>query len=142
MNKEIELLNYIYQNTQMAILSIEQIILLNDHKKFIKSLNKQLATYKKIQEQSTIYLNLKDITEKEISSFTKIKTYLMINIQTLTDKSIEHLASMLIIGSTMGVIDTIKKINAYNEVEYKILNLIKELKDFEEQNIENLKTFL
>ncbi len=142
MNKEIELLNYIYQNTQMGILSIEQIIEINEDKKFNKLLNKQLSSYECINKQSVKLLNKRDVFEKEISNFTKIKTYLMINIQTLTDKSVSHLSEMLIIGSVMGIVDTIKKLKDYQDNDYQILNLMKELQILEEKNIEKLKLFL
>ncbi len=142
MNKEIELLNYIYQNTQMGIISIEQIIEINEDKKFSKLLNKQLNMYETINKQAIKYLNNRDMFEKEISNFSKIKTYFMINIQTITDKSVSHLAEMLIIGSTMGVIDTIKKLNDYNDNDYQIINLMKKLHEDEEKNIVKLKLFL
>lgn len=142
MNKEIELLNYIFQNSQMAIISINQIIEISDDKKFIKALKKQVNIYTSINNQAVSYLNKRNMFEKEISSFSKIKTYLMINMQTLTDKTVTHLASMLIIGSTMGVIDTIRNIRSYTDNDYQIINLIKQLHEFEERNIEKLKVFL
>ncbi|MFI3252494.1 MAG: hypothetical protein R3Y60_05070 [bacterium] len=142
MNKEIELLNYIYQNSQMAILSIEQLVDLNDNRKFNKLIRKQLQGYTKINHKTVKLLNDRGFDEKEISKFNKIKTYLMINIQTLTDKSASHLAQMLIVGSTMGVIDSIKNINTYSENDSYILKLINDLKSFEELNIENLKCYL
>jgi len=58
------------------------------------------------------------------------------------DKSTSHIAEMLIIGSTMGVIDAIKNIRKYQSAEPNIISLMERLLRFEENNIEQLKTFL
>ena len=42
-----------------------------------------------------------DMTKEELVLLKKIRTYLMINMQTLTDKSTSHIAEMMMIGSTM-----------------------------------------
>ncbi|MPN51594.1 hypothetical protein SDC9_199242 [bioreactor metagenome] len=66
----------------------------------------------------------------------------MLNIQTMMDKSPSHIAEMLITGSTMGTIDAIKNIKKYKDAEPSILELMNDLKKFEENNIEQLKAFL
>lgn len=142
MTKEIELLNYIFQNTQMGIISLKELVDLNDDKKFNKLLRKQLIHYKSFNEKTIILLNERGMYEKDISSLKKIKTYLIINMQTLIDKTTSHLSEMLILGSTMGVLDIIKKMKEYDEHDIYISNLIQELKEFEEDNIENLKQFV
>ncbi len=80
--------------------------------------------------------------EKGLGSLEKLRTYLMINIQTMMDKSTSHMAEMLINGSTMGVTDAIKKINQYQGAETRILDLMEELQKFEEKSLEKLKGFL
>ena len=80
--------------------------------------------------------------EKEISAFSKISTYLMINMQLLTDKSTTHIAEMMIQGSNMGVIDAIKNLNDCEDAEQEIRNLMEKLQKFEEHNIDKLKEFL
>lgn len=60
----------------------------------------------------------------------------------MTDRSVSHLAEMLIIGSNMGVIDAIKNLRKYSDAEAEIRNLMTRLLAFEEHNIEQLKKFL
>ncbi|WP_206460462.1 hypothetical protein [Anaerovorax sp. IOR16] len=69
--------------------------------------------YDKIHTTAKSLLNKNNYDEKGISALDKIKTYLMINIQTLTDKTPSHIAEMLMIGSNMGVIDVMRVFRAY-----------------------------
>ncbi|MEG0944768.1 MAG: hypothetical protein RSF86_14165, partial [Angelakisella sp.] len=72
----------------------------------------------------------------------KMKTYLMINLQTLVDRSSAHIAEMLITGSNMGIVDGTKKLKEYAGAESSIKELMEKLIRFEENNIEKLKSFL
>ena len=58
-----------------------------------------------------------DMTKEELVLLKKIRTYLMINMQTLTDKSTSHIARMMMIGSTMGIINAIRNIADYNHAK-------------------------
>jgi len=142
MNANAEMLNFIYQNSQMGVHTIEQLIDMVDDEEFKRQLDSQYNEYKEIHCQAKQMLNENGYDEKGIGSLDKIKTYLMINFQTLTDKSTSHIAEMLIIGSNMGVINAIKNLRKYKETEPDIINLMKNLLDIEENNIKALKEFL
>lgn len=142
MNGNAELLNFIYQNSQMGVESLEKLISVSDDDKFKQVLQSQLQEYKLINNEAMRKLNENGYDEKGLGAFTKIQSYIMINIQTIMDKSSSHLSEMLITGSTMGVIDAIKNIKKYNDAEQTILKLMDDLKQFEENNIEQLKQFL
>lgn len=142
MNGNAELLNFIYQNSQMGVESLEKLISISEDSKFNKCLESQLNEYKLINNKAMKKLNENGYDEKGIGTFTKIQSYIMINLQTMMDKTPSHLAEMLIIGSNMGVIDAIKNIRKYSGAESSILNLMEDLKKFEENNIEVLKAFL
>ncbi|HHW30594.1 MAG TPA: hypothetical protein GXX20_02800 [Clostridiaceae bacterium] len=142
MNENTELLNYIYQNSQMGVHTIGQLIDITEDEEFKKHLESQYKEYKEIHDAARELLNKHGYDEKGIGTFDKIKTYLMINMQTLTDKSTSHIAEMLIIGSNMGVINAVKNIKKYQNAEPDIINLMKRLLEFEENNIQQLKEFL
>jgi len=143
MNANAELLNFIYQNSEMGVNTISQLIDIVKDQDFKKHLESQYNEYKEIHTAARALLNENGYDEKGISAFAKIRTYLMINMQTLTDKSPSHVAEMLIIGSNMGVIDAIKNIKKYEqEAEPNIIKLMKRLLRFEENNIQQLKKFL
>ena len=79
---------------------------------------------------------------KGIGTMTKLKTYIMININTIKDKTASHIAEMMIQGSSMGIVDITKKLKEYNNAEQDIIELGNRLLKFEQQNIEEMKTFL
>lgn len=142
MNGNAELLNFVYQNSQMGIDTIGQLIDITEDNEFREFLKIQKANYEEFHEKARDMLNENGFDEKGISLFEKIRTYLMINFQTLTDKSTQHIAQMLIIGSNMGVTEAIQDLNKYKEAEKDIIKLMEKLKDYEEKNIEKLKEFL
>lgn len=143
MNANVELLNYIYQNSQMGIETINQLLGIAKDETFRKHLEFELAEYEKINISAKELLNKHDYDEKGIGTLNKITTYLMINMKTLTNKTASHIAEMMIIGSNMGITEAIKDIRKYEgEAEKDILNLMKKLLKFEEENVEKLKSFL
>lgn len=142
MNGNAELLNFVYQNSQMGVDTIKQLIGITDNEEFSRHLQSQYDEYKAINEEARKMLNKNGFDEKGIGKLDKAKTYIMINIQTLTDKSPSHISEMLIIGSNMGVINAVKNMKKYGDAEKDILNLMNRLLRFEENNIQQLKSFL
>lgn len=142
MNGNAELLNFIYQNSQMGVETIKQLIGIVEDEEFKKQLESQFNEYKEIHNTAKSMLNKNGYDEKGIGSFDKIKTYLMLNMETMTDKKTSHISEMLIIGSNMGVINTVKNIKKYQDAEPKIISLMERLLKFEENNIQKLKAFL
>lgn len=142
MNKNAELLNFVYQNSQMGVHTLEQLIDLVEDYDFKRHLESQYREYQDIHRAAREALNQNGYDEKGIGTFDKIKTYLMINMQTLTDKSPSHIAEMLIIGSNMGIINAVKKLKEYKDAEPDIISLMERLLRFEENNVQQLKAFL
>lgn len=142
MNGNAELLNFIYQNAQMGTETIRQFADIVKDAEFIKHLKTQYHEYKLIVEEARELLNQNGYDEKGINAFEKLRTYLMINMQTLTDKSASHIAEMLIIGSNMGVINCVKNLKKYSNADKNIRDLMDRLLKSEENNIQQLKNFL
>ncbi|WP_077612599.1 hypothetical protein [Clostridium sp. Marseille-P2415] len=143
MSADAELLNFIYQNSQMGVETLHQLLPMTDNESFKKHLKSQVNEYKQIQEEARKLLNQYGYKEKEIGNFEKIMSYLMIDMKTFVDKSASHMAEMLILGSTRGVIDCIKRLKQYEEEADKdILSLMNRLLKFEEYNLERLKSAL
>jgi hypothetical protein len=107
----------------------------------MRQLQSQYNEYKTIAEQVQKLLHDNGCDEKGLSAFEKMRTYLMINMQTLADKSSSNIAEMMIIGSNMGVIDAIKISRQYRNADADILALMEKLRIFEENNINALKAF-
>lgn len=137
-----ELLNFIYQNSQMGADTISQLLTITKDAKFDEHLEKQMEGYREFHKCAKLKLNENGFDEKGIGAFEKLKAYLMINLQTLTDKSTSHIAEMMVIGSNMGIVDSIKNQRKYQGAEKDILGLMEKLQHFEESNVKRLKEFL
>ena len=122
MEKDIEFLNYIYQNAKMGIEGIDDI------KKHIESdeLKKLISRQEKEYE---------DIADDAIM-------HMMVNMQMLKDDSESNIAKLMIEGSNKGVIQITEKLNHYSNVDSKIVKLAKKLLATEEHNIDDLKIYL
>ncbi len=142
MNGNAELLNFVYQNSQMGVDTIKQLKGIVDAENFKENLDSQFNEYNEIHDAARKALNENGYDEKDIGTLEKIRTYLMINFQTLTDNSPSHIAEMLIIGSNMGVINAVKNLKKYKNADSEIVRLMERLLKFEENNVQELKKFL
>jgi hypothetical protein len=142
LNGKAELLNFVYQNAQMGVNTIQQLIGIAEDEEFKNHLKAQLEEYEAILGQVKMALVESGHDEKGLGALEKIRTYLMINMQTMTDKSASHIAEMLMIGSNMGIINAIKNLKKYKDVDPKSRELMEKLLNIEEDNVQQLKKFL
>ena len=142
MDGNIELLNYIYQNSEMGKDTLTQLIKMTTDENFKNNLQSQLNEYTSIFNEADEKLKSNNKESKSIGTLTKVSTYISINFNTLINKTPSHMAEMLIQGSTMGIIDITKKIKEYKSQDQTILGLANKLLQFEQKNIDELKKFL
>ncbi|WP_455683458.1 hypothetical protein [Thomasclavelia sp.] len=142
MNDDVKLLNFIYQNSQMGVETIDQLEKIVEDKNFKRYLKEKYEGYCKIHKDAKEKLNSHGYDEKGISSFEKMRTYLMINMQTLTDKSTTHIAEMMMIGSTMGIVTAIRNLSDYSNAGNDVVKLMETLKAFEEKSYNDLQEFI
>lgn len=142
MNGNAELLNFVYQNAQMGVNTMKQILDRVEEGCLKEHLRKQLTEYEDFQQEARKKLNENGFDEKGIGAFDRLKTYLMINMQTMMDAGEEHIAKMLIIGSNMGIVEATQNIKRYQNAEKEIIKLMERLLHMEEKNVEELKKYL
>ena len=142
MDANAELLNYIRQNAQMGQNTIHQLMDISQDGGFQTLLASQFEEYKKMFNTVEKRLKTMGMEVKDVSTFNKISAYLMINMETLMDKTPSHIAEMLIQGSTMGVIQITRKLKEYKNADEEILYMGEHLLKLEQQNIEECKRYL
>ena len=142
MNNDLEFLNFISKNSEMGFSSIKDLIDEVDDEEFRKILKKQQEKYEEIYNEASELIDNYDEEQKGVTGMEKFTSYIMIKMNLLTDKSINHIAEMMIKGSNMGIIDIRKKLNTYNDIDKKVNKLGEKLLETEENNIEELKPFL
>ncbi len=138
-----QMLNFVYQNAQMGVESLEEILPMVEAGEFKEGLGAQLKEYRQIHDKAGKLLNKAGYDEKGINAMQKIMTYLMIDMKMMMDSSPSHVAKMLIQGSNMGIIDAQKRIHEYeSHADKEVIGLMKHLQEFEEKNVERLKVYL
>ncbi len=137
-----ELLNYVFQNSEMGSDTISKLIEISQDETFKRQLKTQKKEYDAMKDDAKKLLKESGKTEDELSAFDKIRTYIMINMQTLTDKSNSHIAQMLMEGSAMGITQALRKLRSYTEVGSGARSLMEKLLHMEENNFEQLKKYI
>lgn len=135
-------LNQIYKNTKMAVQSIE-----NMYPKFRSTKLKQFMKdaqqkYLEYMEQCKKIAQQKKLELKDASFFSKTMLKLSISMSTLFDKSSEHIAELFLMGTVRGTLSLYKELKTYKDADKDIVELAKNLKDFEEQSFEQIKIYL
>ena len=145
MNENEEILEYIYQTSNMGMESTKDLINSlkgkdNKIKKLIEEIEKN---YEKYAKETQKLLNKKDLKAKPIGMMAKAMSKMSITKEMISDNSDANIADMLIQGLTMGNLELSKHIDNYEKTaDKKIINLAKSLRKFGEEYIEKLKAYL
>lgn len=82
------------------------------------------------------------VMPQENSIFSKAVMWGSIQMNTLTESSSDHIAEIMINGTTMGVVDLTKHIGACKNADDSTIKYAKDFIKKEEKHIDNLKAFL
>lgn len=139
---DVALLREIQKNTEMGLHALEVI----NSKVYDDSLALQLAResfkYGEIHDRAKAQLLAKRQAPDPVNKVEQIMLTASIQGNTLVDSSTSHVAEMLIRGSNMGLTSLWKSMNHNDQAEGYSVELAKELMDFEENNIRELKKYL
>ena len=142
MYTDTDMLNHVYQSTQMGQ---EGILSAMKHVKepgLNQALRQQLNEYGKICDTAYLMLKERGSTAEEISPMAKISSQMMTSMKTMADHTSSKVAEMMIQGNTMGMSKSIKYLNSYQNGDPSIRSLTEKLLATEENNIRQMKNFL
>lgn len=145
MNENMELLNFVYENVEMGMHSLNNLsdILRNKDNKIKGLIEDELKEYNSFLKESEKLLKKNKIEPKKTNLMAKISSKMGIAMETMKDNSDPAIASMVIEGLTMGIVEMETKIENYKKlVDKKILKHSKKFLKFQEEEIEKLKTFM
>ena len=145
MDENLELLEYIYKDSDMSVVTLEKLLQeLNDKDNKIKKKTEEiLKSYEDFLSKSKKLLNKFDSPLEENSYIAKMGAKMGIKKEVKSDNSDVAIADMLIKGISMGSIDIEKRITNYKEVvNKKYLDFASEFLKFQQKTIEELKAFL
>jgi hypothetical protein len=145
MNVNTELLEYIYQSSEMGVLALTNLLKeLNDKENKLKPIiSDELSTYEEYQKKSKKLLVSEKVEPKENSFMAKMTSRMAMSKEIKSDNSDASIAHLLIEGFTMGVVDMESKIkNFHNDADKKVLRLAEKYLKFQQTELEKLKKYL
>ena len=145
MNENNEVLEHMYQDSEMATYSLET--LLNELKgkdnKIIKVIEDILINYENYYKDFKKQLKKEKVNPKSSGMMAKMGSSFGIKKEVIVDNSDSRIADMLIKGLTMGTLDMEKKISKYSEnIDKKTLKQAEAFLKFQQESIAELKKFL
>jgi hypothetical protein len=145
MDENLELLEYIYQNSEMGVFSTTKLIQdINDKENKIKKVTEGIIKgYENFMHESEKLIKKNNFEIKKNSFKTKMISSMGIKKEVNVDNSDAAIAHLLIEGLTMGVVDISSKIKNYKgDADKKIVSLAESYLKFQEESIELLKKYL
>lgn len=145
MNENMELLNFVYENAEMGVHTLNNLsdILRNKDNKIKGLIEDELKEYNNFLKESEKLLKKNKLEPKKTNLMAKFSSKMGIAMETMKDNSDPAIASMVIEGLTMGIVEMETKIESYKKiVDKKILKLSNKFLKFQEEEIEKLKTFM
>ena len=139
-----EMLDRMYKNVKMGSDSMINIMSRVKDSELRQELTDQLEKYEKYGNQVGKMIYDLSGTPREEGVITKLSSKLGMAMNTMTDSTTSHLAQMVIEGATMGMTDMTKIVREYENAPCSedALSLARQIAEFEDGSIENLKKFL
>lgn len=137
--KEMELANRIYQDATVGMLAIDKILKKINNETLKKLFAKQFDMYEKFANKCDIFAINNDFEVKENSVFKKTKQTIMLYMMLWMDKTPRHIVEMMINGTVMGIIDTIKAEKDLKTKNEELNLMVAEFKKMQEDFYEKLK---
>ena len=144
MNKinDVEFLQYIYKNSEMGIIGIDDVYDKIEDTNFLKVLDNQRKEYERIMIKASEYLDQYNEEELHNNIMAKIGTKMMSEMVNLKENKTNVVAKMMMDGTNKGITELKEKINAYNNENKDLVILALNYQKKLENNIEELKKYL
>ena len=138
MEKNVELLNVLYQNAEMGIVGIEDVIYKVHNQKLYKELESEKKEYQKIIKYVKRMLKAENGQSKPINILAKISSSLYSDMKLMKSESDKLIIKMMIEGSykSIGILTT-KKLE-YENAELDIKDFLDSFIKILNRNISNL----
>lgn len=145
MDENIELLEYIYKNSEMGVYTLKTLLKnLNDKGNKIKKLvDDEMKEYNIFQDKAKKIIKKNKYELNGNGLMAKIGSSMGIKKEVNKDNSDSSIAHMITEGITMGIVDMETKLKNYKDTVSKdIYNLGKDFLKFQQGEVEKLKEFM
>lgn len=141
-NEEISVLNETCRNSRMAVEALNTVLNKVYDEELSYDLNCQINKYKEFERKAERKLSEHGRAPKKDSIMSKAMLWTGIQTNTMLNTSTSHVADMVIQGNTRGITELMKVTHNNKHAGSYANELAKELMDFEEMNIDKLKSYL
>lgn len=141
-NNDCKLLRFIYKNAEMGKVSLTQLQSVTNNDKFNETVKNLTNDYREVCNEAQQLMT--DIGEDAsgLSSAQKLMTDMAVKLNTLIDKSVSHIADMIIKGASMGISDISEAESECENANGKVKALSKRLRQINSDVIDKMKPFL
>lgn len=137
-----KLLNAIGKNVAMAVQSLEIILPEVQDEEFKEYVSKLLDEYNIIMTETQMIARANEVNLKLTNPIEKAELWTSIKLKMLMKKNTRQFATMIFIGTNMGIPDLVIAICDFGDASNEVITLAKKLKEIEEKSDEKLKYFL
>ena len=137
--KEIKLANRMFQDATVGMLAIDKILKKIEDEQLKRLFSKQFDMYEKFANKCDVFAANNDFDIKENSFFKKARQTVMLYMSLWMDKTPRHIVEMMISGTVMGIIDTIKAEKDLKTKNEDLNQMVVEFKKMQEDFYEKLK---
>ncbi|HIR56571.1 MAG TPA: hypothetical protein IAA54_02800 [Candidatus Gallacutalibacter pullicola] len=141
-NQNQDLLEEVYRATQMGLEGIRAVTPKIEDTQLKKEIRREEAVYQKFVSRAEEMLAAKGAIPQTHDGVKKAMLWGSVQMNTLMDSSPEHMAELLINGTTMGIVDMTKKISELGDSDAGARRLAEDFINFEEKSVEQLKKYL
>lgn len=145
MDENLELLEYIYKNSEMGVYSCEKLIqdINGKENKIKKPLEGILKGYENYKQESKKLIKKNKYQLETNGIMAKMNSSISMKIRVAKDNSDSAIAKLLTEGLTMGCVDITAKIDRYEkDANKKIIKMAKDYLKFQKESIDFLKDYL
>ncbi len=143
MNDTQALLEFVYKNAEMGRKTLSPISGMNSNDEFERVIDRLIGEYAEIcSEADRRLMNCGWDKASGLNGLEKLMTEMSLRMSTMKDKSVPHLADMVLKGASMGVTDISKKLTEHCTADEESVKLAEKLRDLNSDVIDDMKKFL
>lgn len=141
-NREVEFLNIVYEDSQIGSESIEFVTEKIEDTNMLKDLQNQHRQYIDLSNKASNQISNHNQVPKSRNSISKAGLRSRVRFNTLMNKSNDNVAEVMIQESMVGVIDMSRVLKQFSEIPQETKQLGQELIGIEENNMQVMKQYL
>ena len=141
-SRSAEFLNKVLDNAVMGAEAVKMLFEMVEDDKMMSELKREYEDYGKHAKAAIEALASEGLDPEKQGAFSKLGLWSGIQLNTLTSRSNDKLAEIVIQGAVMGVIDLTRLLKEYSEIPDGYRKIAEDLISFEEDSVQKMKGFL